>query len=448
MLGSRALPSVRVVGTCEIRRFCARPLACEELLSRRALLRKPSPIRALQPLTQEPGMISLGGGMPNPKAFPFKSMTFGTADEESIHVPAQLLADALQYSATPGLPELNDRLRVLMEHEHKPHVPFSLSIGPGSQYLLSTAFDTVLNDGDTVLVENPTYPGALACLDALDVKYTCIPTDGGGLIPAGLRDILVNWNASEGPRPRVLYTIPTGANPSGATLNEERRDELYAVSRDFDLLILEDDPYHFLQFGARSRSLFSRDVDGRVIRFDSFSKILSAGIRVGCASGPPRLLEAMNFASQASILFPSGVSQALMLQLFRQWGIGDASASDPFGRLTNQIDEVCKFYYSQLKAFEAAFDKHDLAGLGVSWTTPTAGMFAWMHIEGVADTHTLIMEEARAAKFLMVPGTAFIPGNPPSPHVRAAFSTATPEQMDLALGRFAKLLQTRKAASA
>lgn len=112
------------------------------------------------------------------------------------------------------------------------------------------------------------------------------------------------------------------------------------------------------------------------------------------------------------------------------------------------MENVCNFYHSQLKAFEAAFEKHKLGNLGVTWSTPTAGMFAWMHLDGVDDTKALIMEEARAHKFLMVPGTAFIPGNPPSPHVRAAFSTATHEQMDLALGRFAALLQSRRGKNA
>jgi len=360
-------------------------------------------------------------------------------------MPNELLAEALQYGPTPGFNELNERFRVLMEHEHRPQVPFSLSVGPGSQYLLYTAFDSLLNDGDAVLVENPTYTGALAGLDALGVKYVSIPTDGGGMLPEQLKQLLANWNANDGPRPRVLYTIPTGSNPSGATLSEERRDQLYSIAQEFDLLILEDDPYHFLQFGGRSRSLFSRDTDGRVIRFDSLSKIICGGIRIGVASGPPRLLEAINFSSQASVSFPSGVSQALTLMLFRQWGVGNKDVSDPLGRLATQIDNVCKFYYEQLQAFQAAFDKHRLASLGVSWSIPTAGMYAWMHIDGVGDTKALIMEEARAHKFLMLPGTAFIPGNPPSSYVRAAFSNATPEQMDLALGRLAKLLHSRRA---
>lgn len=390
-------------------------------------------------------MISLGGGMPNPSAFPITSLTFGTAEDTSIEIPGTLLQKALQYSETAGMPELIERLRVLQDFEHKPPSKFALSVGPGSQYLLSTAFDTVLNDGDTVLVENPTYPGALAGLDALGLKYLAIPTDGGGLIPGRLSEALAKWDAVEmGPRPRVLYTVPTGSNPTGATLSEDRRDDLYNICREYDILILEDDPYYYLQFATPRRSLFSRDVDGRVLRFDSFSKILSAGVRVGCASGPPELLEAMNLASQSSILFPSGVSQALILQLFRHWGIGEKNDSDPFGRLRPHMDKVVAFYQSQMKAFESAFQRHELHKLGVTWTAPTAGMFAWMHCAGIDDTTKLIMEDARAHKVLMVPGTAFVPGNPPSPYVRAAFSTTTHEEMELALGRFAKLLRARQ----
>lgn len=257
----------------------------------------------------------------------------------------------------------------------------------------------------------------------------------------------MNWNVSkDGPRPRVLYTIPTGSNPSGVSLDEQRRDELYAICQEFDLLILEDDPYYFLQLGAsRRRSLLSRDVDGRVLRFDSFSKILSAGMRMGLVTGPPVLLERINFASQSSLLHPSGISQALMLQLFRLWGVGETGAEGPasLGLLEEQVQRVNQFYAAQLEAFEASASRHNLRGLGVSWTVPDAGMFVWMRCDGVEDTSSLILEEAPAHKFLMVPGSAFVPGNGPSPYVRAAYSTATPEEMELALGRFAALLKAR-----
>lgn len=424
-----------------------RPLDCSAILSSRAKRRKPSAIRALQPLLAEPGMISLGGGMPNPGLFPIKGLSFTVAGTgEVVELPDSLVAEALQYSATAGLPELVQRLRRLQQHEHKPPVPeYALAVGAGSQDLLAKAFDTVLSEGDSLLLESPTYSGALAALEPIGVKYVCIETDCGGLVPSRLRSILAEWDAStRGPRPRVLYTIPTGSNPAGVSLSEERRDELYDVCREYDLLILEDDPYYFLQLQAmRRRSLFSRDVDGRVLRFDSFSKILSAGMRVGVATGPPLLLEKMGYASQSSLLHPSGVSQALMLQLFRHWGVGEDKAASPFGKLEKQIHEVNDFYASQLRAFEAAAEKHGLRELGVTWAVPDAGMFVWLCCENVADTGPMILEEARKHKFLMVPGAAFIPGGAQSAYVRAAYSTATPEQIDVALGRFAKLLRDK-----
>merc|ERR1719265_1703483 len=127
----------------------------------------------------------------------------------------------------------------------------------------------------------------------MGLKYVCMKTDEGGIIPSSLREMLSSW--SSGPRPRVLYTIPTGSNPAGVSLSEERRDQLYEIACEFDLLILEDDPYYYLQFGTKRKSLFARDVDQRVLRFDSFSKILSAGTRIGVVSGPAPLVEKIVF---------------------------------------------------------------------------------------------------------------------------------------------------------
>lgn len=423
-----------------------RPLDCHGLLSARAKRRRPSAIRSLQPLLREPGMISLGGGMPNPALFPIKGLSFSMQDNQVVELPTRLVEEALQYSATSGLPELLGRLRNVQASEHSPPADFSMSMGNGSQDLLAKAFDCVLNEGDAVLLENPTYSGALSAMAPLDLKYVCVETDGGGLVPEHLRNVLSAWDPAErGPRPRVLYTIPTGSNPSGVSLSENRRDELYSICREYDVLILEDDPYYYLQLGRRRRrSLLSRDVDGRVLRFDSFSKVLSAGMRCGVLTGPSVLVEKINLDMQACLLHPSGLSQAFMLQLFRHWGVGEDGAASPLGGLETLMNSINDFYCSQLAAFEAAAAKHDLRGLGVTWQTPDAGMFVWLRCAGVEDTGPMILEEAREAKFLMVPGSAFIPHNPPSSHVRAAYSTATPEEIDTALGRFAHLLRQRR----
>ena len=198
----------------------------------------------------------------------------------------------------------------------------------GSQDALAKAFDLFTGEGQPpVLVESPTYSGSLAYLQPTGVELVGVPTDGGGLDPQALDAILRHWD--DGPRPRVLYTIPVGGNPTGASLSLERKREIYGIAREFDLILLEDDPYYWMQFGGeRTPSFLSLDADQRVLRFDSFSKLLSSGIRVGFCTGPPRLVERIELHAQASVLHGSGVSQALVAGLFDAFGRTEAGGAN------------------------------------------------------------------------------------------------------------------------
>merc|ERR1712232_522836 len=234
---------------------------------------------------------------------------------------------------------------------------------------------------DSLIVENPTYSGSLAYLQPIGCRLCDITCDEGGMVPEALRSLLLNWDpAREGrPRPRVVYTIPTGSNPSGASLSLARKQEIYAIAREFGLLILEDDPYYWMQFGtSRVPSLFSMDVDGRVLRFDSFSKLMSSGIRVGFCTGPPALVERLELHSQASILHSGGVSQALVAGIFNQWEAGPANGGSSFPAFVRHCDDIAAFYKSKRDAFLSSADTH-LKGL-CEWVVPTAGMFVWLKL--------------------------------------------------------------------
>ena len=210
----------------------------------------------------------------------------------------------------------------------------------------------------------------------------------------------------------------------------ERRREVYAIAQEHGLLVIEDDPYYYLQFGERRLpSLLSMDVDGRVLRFDSFSKVLSSGLRLGFASGPRPLLERLDLHTQAVNLHTSGLSQAVALKLLQHWG------REGFER---HVQAICTFYRGQRDAFLQSATRH-LDGLA-EWSTPDAGMFVFLKLLGVEDSYKLITERAVSEKVLLVPGVAFSPSAARSSHVRAAYSTATPEQMDEALRRLARLL--------
>ena len=303
--------------------------AYAKFLSPVSARRKPSAIRALQPLVGLPGMISLGGGMPNAKFFPFKSIDFTLQDGSVLKSTDADVKEALQYSPTPGISELVARLKVLQEVEHAPKQPFTVAVIPGSQDGLTKIFDMLIHDqSDNVLVEGPTYSGTLAYLEPKGCGLITVKTDHLGLNPENMRNILDNWDTTKsGKKPRLLYTIPTGSNPTGASMNLERRIEVLKIAQEHDLLIVEDDPYYYMQYAPeRVPSLFSLDPDGRVIRTDSLSKIVSSGIRVGFVSGPSELVDAMSLHNQASIMHASGLSQLAVLMVLRWMSVGDPDA--------------------------------------------------------------------------------------------------------------------------
>ena len=382
--------------------------------------------------------------MPNAKTFPFERVTMQCNGGIELSLEGGSLEEALQYSATPGLPALNKFLFDLQVNEHNmtPQTSMgierSLTITQGSQDGLSKVFDMLLDSNDALLVESPTYSGSLAYLQPKGCRLIEVECDEGGLVPDKLESTLQHWNpVREGgyPRPKVLYTIPTGSNPTGASLSLERKKAIYDIASKYNLLILEDDPYYYLRLddgGDRSKhpSFLELDTnDARVLRFDSFSKILSSGMRIGFVTGPKPLIDRINLHTQASNLHPAGITQAMVLGLLQAWGKEGWEK-----HLTN----VCTFYRTQRDHFLDSATKH-LTGL-VEWNEPTAGMFVWMKLLGVDDTQEWIETKAIESKVLLVPGSVFLPNPHPSQYVRAAYSTASPEDMDTALQRLARLL--------
>jgi kynurenine/2-aminoadipate aminotransferase len=233
-----------------------RPVDYESYLSARSKARRPSAIRALQPLLAEPGMISLGGGMPNKATFPFESISVGLKGGGTFELDGDDLVEVLQYSGTRGLGSLIPHLVDIQTAEHGTVTPqpHEICVSTGSQDGLSKAFDLFTADGfreAPVLVEKPTYSGSLAYLQPTGTRLVGVPCDTGGLDPAALDAILRTWDCDASPRPRVLYTIPVGSNPTGASLTLERKHEIYKIAREFELIILEDDPYYWMQFAEQ-----------------------------------------------------------------------------------------------------------------------------------------------------------------------------------------------------
>ncbi|XP_010707786.1 kynurenine/alpha-aminoadipate aminotransferase, mitochondrial isoform X2 [Meleagris gallopavo] len=387
--------------------------------------RKASPIRVLTELMQKspPSLISLAGGAPNPAVFPFKKATIATGHGNAVEIGEDLMKRALQYSASAGIPELLSWLKNFQRNLHNPPTAnyspeggqMEVCVTTGSQEGLCKVFEMLINPGDSILLDAPTYSGTLAALRPLGCNIINVPSDQHGIIPKALKEILSAWNPGDiknhsRPLPKFLYTIPNGCNPTGNSLTADRKKEIYQ-------------PW--------APSFLSMDVDGRVIRTDSFSKVLSSGLRVGFLTGPKPLIDRVILHIQVSTMHTSTFTQMIISQLLQQWGEKG---------FLEHTDRVVEFYRTQRDAMLIAADKW-LKGLA-EWHPPAAGMFLWIKIKGVSDTQQLIMEKALQKEVLLVPGGVFnIDSSEPSPYVRASFSLPSPTQMDLAFQRLADLIK-------
>ncbi|RUP51647.1 hypothetical protein BC936DRAFT_146781 [Jimgerdemannia flammicorona] len=344
-------------------------------ISERSKQRVVSPIRALNPLLGIPGMITLGAGNPNPTTFPYESFQLTLKNGEKLSIEGKLLEDALQYGPTAGLPALRSWLRELQIMEHNPpHKNFEISVGTGSQDLITKALEMFITPGDNVLVENPAYTGIVSFLRTLPCKLIDVATDADGIVPLSLEHVLSTWHDLVS-IPKILYTVPTGSNPTGVSAPLKRKREVYEIARRYNIIILEDDPYYYLQFTKpRTPSYLSFDVDARVLRFDSMSKILSAGMRLGWVTGPKQLIERIDFHTSVSNLQPSSISQAIALALLTHWGHTGFFA---------HVDKVSRFYEEKRDVFLRCAERR-LKGLA-EWAVPTAGEYGeslWLCRDG------------------------------------------------------------------
>ncbi|GAA5985202.1 hypothetical protein JCM5350_004271 [Sporobolomyces pararoseus] len=413
---------------------------------------EPSAIRGLFPLEKLPGMVSLLAGKPNAETFPFSSIKVslkplipGDKVEELI-VESDALTEGLQYGPTNGLTGLVEWLESLQEFKHSRSKQgdggnWRVSVGSGSQDLINKAFCSLVNPGDSILLETPVYPGTLGLLKQHDVSLIEIPVDEEGLRPDLLEETLANWETKyPGKRfPKLLYTIPTGSNPTGCSSPLERRKKILSLVRRYNLLLLEDDAYHYLSFDPENTipSYFELEATteeggkelGRVVRFDSFSKILSSGMRLGFITAAKPLVDIVDLNTSNTNLQPSSTTQAIVLVLLNKWGLQG---------FLNHTKRVAAFYKSKRDMFEKIAHKH-LDGLA-TWVTPGAGMFLFLNLhltkDGTpGDSSELISTTAVKKGVLAVPGIGFLPNGGKSSHVRVSFSLATEQDAELAFER-------------
>ncbi|CAG0896655.1 unnamed protein product, partial [Cyprideis torosa] len=316
---------------------------------------------------------------------------------------------------------------------------------PGSQDALCKIFEATLAPGEPLLCEEFCYSGMIAASAPFQPSYIPVSSDEHGMCPESLENVLQTWPTSSR-RPKLLYLTPNGSNPTGTSIPEDRKRRIYQICAKYDILIVEDDPYFFLQFKKPlAASFLSIDLEsgsgGRVVRLDSFSKVLSAGLRFGWVTGPRDFLQAILFHQQASFMHVPTLTQMTIVQLLDTWG--EAGFQE-------HVNLVQDFYRKRRDIAVACAEAH-LQGL-CDWVVPDAGMFLWMRVRGVRDTSELITRNAMQA------GVAFLPGKPfcirtaagrspdTMPFFRASYSLATPDQLDRGFRILAEILKSETAA--
>ncbi|CAL5868135.1 uncharacterized protein PFLUO_LOCUS2359 [Penicillium psychrofluorescens] len=465
----------------------------DHLLSLEAKSRQSSTLKGAARFLKNPGLISLGGGLPSPEYFPFEHLDIkvptppGFSPEATQKTGEVLRAGkhdiqegkslydleiAMNYGQATGAAQL---LRFVTEHTEVIHNPpysdWQCSLTAGSTYAWDTALRVLCERGDYIIMEEYTFASAAETAFPQGLKALGVPMDEQGMIPEALDDLLSNWDAkARGARkPYVMYTIPTGQNPTGATQSAERRRAVYKVAQKHDIYIVEDEPYYFLQMqpyggeGAKPLpppatheefikslvpSFLSMDVDGRVLRLESFSKVVAPGTRVGWIVASEEMLERFVRTFEVSSQNPSGISQIVLYKLLDEhWG--HSGYLDWLINLRMQ-------YTGRRDSMVHACEKH-LPREIAHWVPPAAGMFHWIGIDwrkhpGIASgkTRDQIEEEifmsAVDKGVLVSRGSWFLADKSVAEDkmfFRATFAAASSEKISEAISRFAESLRAQ-----
>ncbi|XP_066602819.1 kynurenine/alpha-aminoadipate aminotransferase, mitochondrial-like [Prorops nasuta] len=384
-----------------------------------------------------PNAISLASGMPNTETFPFKEITVTYSDSVQHKIENTELAQALQYGSSQGFTPLIEQYRTFQKYWHSPkRNDWDVLITPGSQNGASKVFDMFIDEGQPVMIQAPTYPGIISSVAPLQPDYIEIQQDAHGVIPEEIKTECERRLEKKLPLPKLLYVNPTGANPTGAVLSEERRREVYELAQKYDFIILEDDAYYFLHFmDEYPTSFLSLDTDGRVIRLDSFSKIMSAGIRLGVVTAHKEIIAKLTLHVESTLLHTSSLSQMLMYKLFKSW------TSEKFN---DHFRTIQAFYRRKRDVMLELIEKH-LTGLA-EWYVPQGGMFFWIKVNGVNSVYDMVMKNCVKNGVFVLPGNAFnVDPDKPSQYLRICYSYATPEEIDKGLAVVRKAIQEESA---
>lgn len=387
--------------------------------------RKPAPLREMIQLTStlpKDKKISLAVGCPNPETFPIVELNVKLNDGSSFAINGTAMQDALQYLPSSGYGPL---LKLLQQWQDKIHgkQPWDerrILVTSGSQEGIKLTVDCFMSEKDPVIIQYPGYAGAVDLFKPYQADFILAEQDEDGIIPELLNEKLKKRLKEGKTMPKLFYVNPTGANPTGTTLTNERTLKLYSMACAYNLIIIEDDPYYFIDFGQEYRQSFlSLDTTGRVLRFDTFSKIFSPGMRIGYITGPNELLRTIELNLQCSSLHCSSLSQAVVYNIMEQWGQEKA---------LQELEKIKQFYLVRRDYMLRVAEKHlkDLA----DWSVPKGGMFLWIRVKKLRSIRNLVIKRCLKKYLALTPGYVFLEDDKkPCPHIRLSFAIESPENI-------------------
>lgn len=410
-----------------------------------------------------PDTVALHGGLPPDESLPIQSMTIKLYNDETIEVSASMSQQQYNVSAY-GYEPLRSWCEVHTRHQHTIALDTHESIvTDSSTHALDAVISLLLNPGDAIFIEEYTYCHFLDCtVGGNGYDPVSVPMDDDGIIPDELRRLIkkrqemANHALPNGVHgyqkrivPRVLYVIPTAQNPTGISYSKERRTAIYSICQEFDIIIIEDDPYHYLQFslenperqpgirGLKTHSFLPFDIDGRVVRLDTFAKFLAPGFRLGWATGSRAILEKLAMKIQSETLGGNMMSQSIVSNILQHWGEDG---------LDDYVSRMQRKYARKATCALASLDKY-MSKLAV-WKKPVGGMFLWLQLVHVEDAMSAFLNLKKHG-IIVMPGYVSLAekkdedGNAKKcPYIRISFSYASEESIRQGIERIHHILSS------
>lgn len=391
----------------------------EYYISKKMREMKPSAIREIFKSLGAPGAISLAAGNPSPESFPVDFIA-----KTSERILREDPTTALQYSVTEGYPKLREDVALRLRSKFKIDTEKNITvITSGGQQGIELACKAVCDEGDAIICENPSFIGALNAFRSLGVTPL-----GAEMCEDGIDIEMTERLIKDNPRVRMLYLIPTFQNPSGITTSFEKRKAVYELARKYDLLIIEDNPYGELRFsGIDVPTIKSFDEDGRVIYCGSFSKILSAGMRVGFFCAPEPVAQKMIVAKQVEDVHTNIFFQMICHSFMTEFD------------LEGHLDKIRKLYFHKASLMVDCLDKY--MPQDVKHTVPEGGLFLWCTLPDRISLDEF-MKKSAEAKVFVVPGTAFnCDMSAKSSSFRLNYSVPTDEEIEKGIYTLSKIVK-------